>query len=317
MAGELDTPYSLLRAYEDGLGGYIPDPRATNEFLETQKYQYFREPNIYGSGRGKRALLWQYAKKLDPSCFTEAQETGDCVSHGSRNARDVTRAVEILVKKEPESWFKKGATEPTYGARGHSGQGMSPARASQFERDVGFLARTDHGVVDLSKYNWKIGDRWGKTGVPNDVQELCKKNKVGVITLVRTQEELMDALFNGYAAHSGQFASWSPSPNDKHIHPRTSKGWAHDMAIVGYDDTQEFWPFRVWFIANSWGAWNQKPKGWPTEYPEWVPGMIVTSAEDFDVCVQGGDCWVYGSIDGYPAQRLPDFGTIGMLHRGE
>jgi hypothetical protein len=77
VAGELDTPYSLLRAYEDGLGGYIPDPRATNEFLETQKYQYFREPNIFGSGRGKRALLWQYVKKLDPSCCTEAQETGD------------------------------------------------------------------------------------------------------------------------------------------------------------------------------------------------------------------------------------------------
>lgn len=317
MAGELDTPYSLLRAYEDGLGGYTPDPRATNEFFETQRYQYFRESNIFGTGRGKRALLWQYAKKLDPTCFTEAQETGDCVSFGSRNARDVTRAVEILVKREPESWFKKGATEPTYGARGHSGQGMSPAKAARFERDVGFLARDDHGVVDLSKYNWRLGDRWGSSGVPNDVQELCRRNKVGVISVVRSQEELMDAMYNGYCAHSGQFASWSPSPNDKNIHPRTSKGWAHDMAIVGYDDTQEYWPFRVWFIANSWGPWNQKPKGWPTDYPEWVPGMIVTNADDFDVCVRSNDCWVYGSINGYPAQRLPDFGTIGMLHYGE
>jgi hypothetical protein len=314
---ELDTPYSLFRAYEDGLTGYIFDPRAKDEFLSTQKYQYFSEPNIKGSGIGKRALLWQYAKKLDDKCFTEAQTTGDCVSHGSRNARDITRAVEILVKKEPEDWFKLGATEPTYGARGHGGEGMSPARASQFERDVGFLARTHYeGVVDLTKYNSSIGSRWGFGGVPENVKDLCRKNKVGVISNVRTQGDLMDALFNGYAAHSGQYAAWTPGSNSKGIHGRASGGWNHDMAIVGYDDSKEFFPFRVWMIANSWGQWNQKPSGWPKEYGEWVPGMILTSADDFDVCVSSGDCWTYGSIDGYPPQRLPDYGTVGLLQHG-
>lgn len=240
----------------------------------------------------------------------------NCVSHGSRNARDMTRAVEILVKREPEAWFKRGATEPTYGARGHGGVGMSPARASKFERDVGFLARHDYDVVDLSKYNGSLGARWGRTGVPSEVQELCKHNKVGQITLVRSQEELMDAMINGYAAHSGQSAGWASSPNDKNIHPR-GRSWAHDMAIAGYDDTLEYWPFRVWFIVNSWGPWNQPVKNWPKDFPPQVPGMIVTKAEDFDVCVSSDDCWVYGSIDGYPPQRLPDHGAIGMLHHGE
>lgn len=317
MAGELDTPFALFRAYEDGMPGYINSPRDRNEFLEGQKYQEFREPNIAGSGIGKRALLWQYARKLDAGAFTEAQTTSDCVSHGSRNARDITRAVEILLKREPESWFKRGATEPTYGARGHGGPGMSPGRASKFERDVGFLARHDYGSVDLSKYNGSIGDRWGSRGVPQEVQDLCKENRVGVISVVNSMSALQDALFNGYAAHSGQYAAWAPAPNDKHIHPRTARGWNHDMCIGGYDDTKEFWPFRVWFIINSWGAWNQKPKGWPADYPEWVPGMIVTDDAGFEVCVSSGDCWVYGSIDGYPAQRLPDFGAIGMLHHGE
>lgn len=314
---EFDTPYSLLSAYNDGMQGYVPNEREKSEFFETQKYQHFREPNIRGSGIGKRALLWQYAKKLDKNCFTEAQTTGDCVSHGSRNARDITRAVEILVKREPEDWFKMGATEPTYGARGHGGQGMSPARASRFERDTGFLARHDYGIVNLSKYNSAIGARWGSSGVPQDVKELCQQNKVGVITLVRTQDELLDALVNGYAAHSGQMASWSADSNAKGIHYRTAKGWAHDMCICGVDDTKEIFPFRVWMIANSWGAWNQKPKAWPKEYGEWVPGMILTSAEDFDVCVSSGDCWIYGSIDGYPPQRLPDYGTIGLLNHGD
>jgi hypothetical protein len=314
---DLSTPADCLKAYEDGLPGWQFDMRANIQFLDTQKYQYFSEPNIRGSGIGKRALLWQYAKKLDANCFTEKQTTGDCVSHGSRNARDITRAVEILVKKEPEDWFKMGATEPTYGARGHGGEGMSPGRASQFERDVGFLARHKYdGVVDLTKYNSSIGSRWGSSGVPQNVQDLCKKNKVGVISQVRTQEDLMDAMFNGYAAHSGQYAAWTTGSNSKGVHGRAAGGWNHDMCLCGYDDSKEFFPFRVWMIANSWGGWNQKPSGWPKEYGEWVPGMILTTAEDFNVCVESGDCWVYGSIDGYPPQRLPDYGTVGLLHYG-
>ena len=306
-----------MRAYEDGLTGYIQDMRAKHEFLDGQKYQYFDEPNIKGSGIGKRALLWQYAKKLDSRCFTERQTTGDCVSHGSRNARDISRAVEILVKKEPEDWFHMGATEPTYGARGHGGEGMSPALASQFERDFGFLARTKYeGVVDLTKYNSSIGSRWGSSGVPENVKALCRNNRVGVISNVKTQADLMDAMFNGYAAHSGQSAAWDATSNSKGIHGRATIPWHHDMAIAFYDDTKEFFPFRVWGIMNSWGQWNQKPKAWPKEYGEWVPGMILTSADDFDVCVDSGDCWTYGSIDGYPPQRLPDYGTIGLLNHG-
>lgn len=311
---DLSNPAECLKAYEDGLPGWQFNMRENVQFLSTQRYQYFSEPNIRGVGLGKRALLWQYAKKLDSKCFTEAQTTGDCVSHGSRNARDITRAVEILVKKEPEDWFKMGATEPTYGARGHGGQGMSPARASTFERDTGFLARHNYeGVVDLSKYKATIGHNWGSKGVPENVKELCRKNKVGLISQVRTQEELMDAMFNGYAAHSGQHASWSTGPNSKGVHGRTPGGWNHDMCIAGYDDSKEFFPFRVWMIQNSWGPWNQKPTGWPKEYGEWIPGMILTTSDDFHVCVEAGDCWVYGSIDGYPPQRLPDYGTVGLL----
>ena len=310
-----DDDVSMLKAYEDGLQGYVEDPRAKVEFLESQKYSVFNEPNIRGMGAGKRAMLFAYAKQLDSKCFTEKQVVGDCVSHGSRNARDIVRAVQILVNKKPQEWFRMGATEPTYGARGHGGEGMSPARASQFERDVGFLARDDYpGVVNLSKYDGHLGARWGSRGVPQAVKDLCNKTKVGLITLVRTQEELMDAMINGYCAHSGQSAAWSATANGQGIHPRSLKTWNHDMCIAFYDDTKEFYPFRVWGIVNSWGPWNRKPDYWPDAYPPWVPGMIVTSADDFDVCVRSGDCWVYGSVDGYPPQRLPDYGAIGLLN---
>ena len=125
----LDTPYSLLNAYANqGLTGYINDPVARAWFLDTQPQGYFSEPNIAGMGVGKRALLFGYLCKLDPTAFTEAQITGDCVAHGSRNCRDMTRCARILAHGEPWDFYKKGALEPTYGARGHGGRSGTSAQ---------------------------------------------------------------------------------------------------------------------------------------------------------------------------------------------
>ncbi len=314
MSDELDTPYSLLNAYQNaGLVGYIDSPRDRVLFLESQKQGVYAEPNIAGSSQGQRAFLWQYLQAIDKAAYTERQTEPDCTSHCSRNARDTSRAVEILVKGEPEDFYKRGATEPTYGARGHGGAGMSPARAAKFENETGFLVRKDYGIVDLSVYKGSIGARWGSGGVPQEVQSLCKQNKVGLIRQIRSVQDAKDALFNGYALSSGQYAAWSAQPNDKHVHRRVSPGWSHAMATVGFDDTKSFWPSTVFFIVNSWGQWNQPPKEWPKDAPAWVPGMIVTTEEDWEVCVRSEDCYVYGNVDGFPPQKLPDLGSIGLL----
>ena len=314
---EFDTPYSLLSAYQNSdLVGYIDSPRDRALFQESQPQSVYSEPNIAGSGEGKRALLWQYLQKADPGAYTERQTEPDCTSHSSRNARDTSRIVEILVKGEAESFYKRGATEVTYGARGHSGAGMSPARAAKFENETGFLVRKDYGIVDLSVYKGSIGARWGRSGPPEEVKALCLNNKVGLIRQVRSVADARDALFNGYALSSGQHAAWAPAPNEKHVHRRVSPGWNHAMSTVGMDCTKKFWPFNVFFIVNSWGRWNQPPKEWPDDYPPWVPGMIVTTEDDWEVCVSSQDCYVYGSVDGFPPQRLPDYGTIGLLNHG-
>lgn len=316
MAKELDTPYSLLSAYQnEGLVGYIDSPRDRVLFEESQPKAVYSERNSAGSGVGKRSLLWPYLQKLDSGAYTERQTEPDCTSHASRNARDTSRAVEILVKNEPEDFYKRGATEPTYGARGHGGAGMSPARAAMFEKDTGYLVRKDYDIVDLSKYTGSIGARWGSRGVPAEVQKLCNGQRVGTIQMIKTVNDARDALFNGYALMSGQYAAWSPDTGDKNVHRRISPGWSHAMATVGMDFTRSFWPFDVFFIVNSWGPWNQPPKDWPKDYPPWVPGMIVTSAEDWEVCVRS-DCYAYGSVDGFPPQKLPDLGTIGLLKHG-
>jgi len=292
--------------------GYVPDEREKDSFLASQPVQYFS--CAPGSGKGKRAMLWQYQLALDPLAFSEVQTGPDCTSHGDRNARDSARAAGILSGRSAEEWFARGATEPTYGARG-GGEGMSPARAARFVRDVGFLARKKYDAVDLSKYNFSIGNRWGNgSGPPAAVKALCSEHKVGTITQIKTMEDLCDALYNGYGVHSGQTAAWSQNPKGNY-HPRVSKGWGHDMHIGGYDYTRQFWPFDVIFLMQSWGAWNVQPDDWPSDYPAPVPGMIISRADDAAICVDNGDCWAYSDVQGYPQTTLPDLGTIGMLKR--
>lgn len=312
MADE-DASVKILSAYDGGLQGYIDSPRERGIFSESQKQPVYLEPNTANSGAGQRAMLWAYVRRLDAGAFTEVQTTEDCTSHASRNAIDGTRSTQICVEKRPESFVARSATEPTYGARGHAGGGMSPARAARFVSETGYLLRKKYDVVDLTKYDSKIGTAWGRSGLPEDVAQLCQRQRVGIIRQITRVSDAVDALFNGYAIASGQFAAWSPTPNKDNVHPRAVKGWSHSMATLGMDFTRQFWPFDVFFIQNSWGAWNRPPNSWPDDYPPWVPGMIVTKADDWEVCVRGGDCYAYGSVDGFPPQKLPDYGAIGLL----
>lgn len=305
----------ILKLYDDGLQGWIDSARDRVLWQESQPRPVYSEPNNVNSSEGKKACLWAYARKLDPLSFTEVQTTGDCVSHGSRNARDCTRATAICIGGAHASFVSRSATEPTYGARGSGGQGMAPARASMFERDHGYMLRKKVGKYDLSKYDGSLGAGWGSSGVPKEILDECVTHKVGIIRQITTVRDALDCLANGYALHTGQYAKWSSTPNKQNIHPRLPGGWNHDMAAVGMDCTRAFWPFDVVMVMNSWGAWNTLPKEWPDDYPPPVPGMIITKVDDWSVCVENGDAWAYGNVEGFPPQRLPDYGAIGLLSK--
>lgn len=310
------TPQELHALYEDGLPGWQFNRDTMDELLAESDKPMFGDaaPNLRGSGKGKRALLWRSRELFDPGAFgKESQTTGDCVSHGSRNARDTSRAVEIHIKGEAESYYKRGATEPTYGSRNHSGQGMDPATAARFERDNGFLVRQDYGFVDLSQYDSDIGADWGRRGVPDKVKAECKKHPVGSFTMPDSVEDAMDLMFNGYAGHSGQNIGFR-SRSDRRGIFQTSGGWNHDMGIVGYDDTKEVYPVAVVFIPNSWGDWNEKPENWNEEvYGPWIIGMIVISMDVFARFVRAESMFFYSNITGFPAQKLPDHGATGVI----
>ena len=308
------TPRQIEAAYAAGLPGWQFNQETMDDLWMDRvvKTVSGEAPHILKVGAGKKAFLWRSRELFDPGAFGhEQQTTGDCVSHGSRGCFDTVRCVEIHIKKEPETFFLRTATEPPYGARGHSGQGMDPAKATRFTHDFGMMFRQKYASVDLSKYNSKIGTDWGRNGVPADVKEECKKHDIGKWIAPRSVDEVKDLLYSGYALHSGQrFGVKNKSDRDG-IAVQGSN-WNHDMATVGYDDTQEVYPDCVFLVANSWGPWNVYPYVWPIDrYGQWPVGSFWVREELYAKYFVGSrSIFAYCDVKGVPQKKLPDYGDL-------
>ena len=104
---EFNNPKDLLNAYKDGFVGSWCDPDDTDRLLGELPHPLFgvAAPSLYSTGKGKVALLHKSMSKFDPTFGAhERQTTGDCVSHSTRNAVDVTRCHEILGGEEKTLW---------------------------------------------------------------------------------------------------------------------------------------------------------------------------------------------------------------------
>ena len=230
----------------------------------------------------------------------------NCVSHSTRNAVDITRAVEIDIKGEAESFETRSATEAIYQSRGHKGQGMSCSGAARYvHQNGGILLRKNYGAVDLSQYNSKLG---ANHLIPKSIYvDEAKKHQVLTISLIRTIDEARDALANGYAISvcSGQGFS---SRRDKNGIAAASGSWAHAMAWIGCDDSKEIYNETLFLVQNSWGLWNSGPKrlGQP-DGSFWIRESVARS-----MLAQNGS-WVFSNVKGFPARKLPNYGTEEYL----
>lgn len=299
------SPKQLYDMYNNGFDGALWDQNHYDHMMSHLKHPLFGAASrkIRNSGSGKLSTPFKSVFEFDKNPYNERQTTGDCVSHGCRNAVDVTRAVEIHIGKERESWIARGATEAIYGSRGHGGQGMSCSRAAEFVSEIGgvLLRKNYDGVIDLSKYNSSIGSRWGSSGVPDEVKKIGQEHQIKTVSVVRTIEEARDALANGYGINVCSGYGFSNKRDEKGF-ARRSGSWAHAMAWIACDDTGDEPAFLV---QNSWGKWNDGG------HPEWGPipdGSFLIRADDAAGMLSGGGSFAFSAFDGFPLQKLPDYG---------
>ena len=309
MELDFSTPRNIWQIYRDGFVGSFCDEEDLAKLLGELKSPLFGAAayGLFGSGERKLSLPFKSLIKFDTSFGPhERQTTGDCVSHSTRNAVDITRAVEIDIKAEPESFEARGATEAIYQSRGHKGQGMSCSVAARYvNQNGGILLRKDYGKVDLSKYDSSLGMHHK---IPSSVYKTeARKHQVKTVSLVTTVDEARDALNNGYAISVCSGYGFS-SKRDKHGIAKRSSGWSHAMAWIGCDDTRKVHRETLFLVQNSWGKWNSGPKR--HNQPD---GSVWIREKDARGMLSGKGSWVFSDVDGFPARELPDYGTSSYL----
>jgi hypothetical protein len=299
MDSQFKSPRSILNFYKEGFAGAVCDEEDVKKLMGELPHPVFGAAayDLYRSGEDKLSLPFKCLLEFDSSFGpSERQTTGDCVSHSTRNAVDITRAVEIK-NGEREDFMARGATEAIYQSRSHSGQGMTCSGAARYvHQNGGLLVRKDYGDVDLSKYNSSLG---AKKRIPSSIYKTeAQKHQVKTISNIRTVEEARDALANGYALSVCSGYGFS-SRRDSNGIAKKSGSWAHAMAWIACDDTKERLNETLFLVQNSWGIWNTGPK--VHDQPE---GSFWIREKDARGMLSGGGAWVFSDVDGFPARKI-------------
>jgi|TARA_R110002051_G_scaffold221367_3_gene284996 hypothetical protein len=299
------TPAELRKAYTGGFAGSKCDPEDLAALMGDLRHPLFgvAAHQLASDGEGKVSLPFKSLLKFDAGFGpSESQTTGDCVAHATRNAVDLTRAVEIDVKGEEEGFLHRGATEAIYGCRGHSGQGMACSKAARFVcSEGGILLRKNYGFIDLSTYDSSVGTGWGRKGVPDDVEKEGRRHSVNTVSLVVSVEEARDALSNGYSLSVCSGVGFSSRRNENGYANRKGS-WSHAMAWIGCNDTKKDGG-PGFLVQNSWGKWNGGGKKF--DQPDgsfWIDYNVAASM------LSARGAWVFSDVNGFPPRKLPDYG---------
>jgi hypothetical protein len=162
------------------------------------------------------------------------QEIGDCVSFGHAHGNDLLLCVEAALQglkfklEEIET-----DTEALYGMAREAGNMLGWQDGCYGSAAV--KAMTTMGVVPRSvvgPYSGKRAKDWGYKGAPADVKEKAARWKLGNAALVKTWDELVAAMSNGYPVTICTGMGFTMH-RDEHGFCTPSGRWGHCMLLCG------------------------------------------------------------------------------------
>lgn len=288
-------------------GGWIDDPVARQLWVKSQALPFLTQQNqaIRESGKGQIALLYKYFEEVTKSPLIPHRQTaGDCIGHGFGLGVDILSTVQMLMHGKPERWIAKAATEIIYGGsrvevgggRLRRGDGSLGIWAAEFVKEWGILQRKRYmgGRYDFTEYSGTKAREMGRSGVPDELEPLCKLHPVKTVSICRTWEECRDAVANGYPVamcSNVGFRTRGGRDKDGFLSPGR-RHWNHCMLIAGIDDSYRR-PGGL--LINSWGTWTYGPKrhGQP-EGSFWADASVINRA------MRQGDSFALSGYLGYP-----------------
>lgn len=246
----------------------------------------------------KELFLWDFVKAVYGKHLPNyAQQIGDCVSFGMKNAAEYLQCMEINRLGEFEEFhpiyppYIYGISRVQIGGGRISGDGSVGSWAADGVRKYGVLRSTESGVP---AYSGSVAKEWGRKGPPADMIEKAKPHCMKTTAPVRNFVAVRDAITNGYpvtVASNVGFEGGEYTKDGKKFLKRGGS-WGHQMCFVGVTESAAY-------CLNSWGE-NFGPKGLNDE----PPGGFWVAAEDVDRMTGQDDSYAISQFDGFPRQSL-------------
>ncbi len=288
------------------LFGRIENSKEVDRILSMSSAPYIGPVSkaIYGSGKGQKSNNHKIVKEMLGEFPILTQETSDCTAFGLGGALNALKCIRKFQGKH-SSFGGMCSTEDIYAGsrvqigRGQLGRGGGSMGVwcAEYVKKYGTLVRQKYGNIDLSVYSGQRADDWGNRGVPTELFPYAEQHQVKEYSMVRTWEELRDALFNGFPISVASNRGFS-STRDKDGFLQGRANWPHQMYFIDVDDSGSR-PGAL--LVNSWGKnWVNGPK--KDDAPDgsgWVDAEII----ERDMLSQE-DSFAYSDYEDFPPQDL-------------
>ncbi len=271
----------LLRAYSRGFPGVYSDPEERDKFLDMMNYTVGMDAaNDNGwadDSKGKLVIPYKNIEMLYPGGQPgAAQRRGDCVSHSTVNAAELTMCCDVVggepdeetgkIEGAPEIsavGVKQGilASEANYWWRGHNFDGWNCSHAGRVIcQESGMWIRRNYPEFgfDLTRYSARLAGKWGKSEPPESIKNFGMKHRIRQATELDSFDEVRDFLGQGYGISTCGGEGWS-SVRDANGYSKRRGSWSHAVAAIGADDrdaVKQMYGEPLVLFMNSWGHWN-------------------------------------------------------------
>ena len=164
--------------------------------------------------------------------------------------------------------------------------GSSSSWAATAVRKGGTLSRRRVGAYDSNRAR-----SWGKTGLPNDLEEEAANHRVAQAAFVANYAEARDALANKYPIAVGSNVGFETGRDEDGYCARKGK-WNHCMKFVAVKDDER----PALLCMNSWA--EVSPTGPQGRYA--IPaGSFWVDAETFNLMLKQKGAFALPGFSGY------------------
>ena len=245
--------YDVVQAYTTGdLRGWNEQQADQQRAALGYEVRPFEIINPIRSAPSPKRMLYDITRKiLSKDTPNYPQQIGDCTSFGMKNALEYIQCTEILngnrgIWKPIFPPYLYGAARVLIDHQHSHSDGSTGAAMAAAATKYGGLFADAQGVP---AYSGSVAKSWGYSGPPQEFITVGQQHLLQSAVLIRTWDDLVNALDNGYAAPTASNVGYQMEANPQDGFHHRAGSWSHQMCFIGYGTVPE--PYAI--ILNNWG----------------------------------------------------------------